>query len=1097
MPEASKKSGAISLTGAMALVAAMVGAAFVLHPLVTSRPTIETQLTLGRPGLEDVEARLWQDPFQAAWEHQEACDASSLSPKTSTPSTSHVACNHKHGVGDLKGLLLNKRDVLVLGVMVNTGAYAELTEQRLRSRVAVLEGLAVAGFTPEVADHLGFVRLPLAADKGIAAEPRMLLPFESFSPTSAPMMRAKSIPNGGWPSHVLLLWLDEDALIDQPLYRLSQLFETLQKEAPLGEGSRIELIGPASSSTLRAMAEEGERSVRATGPYSSLSNSKVYSAHSRIRMYSPTATAADEILLKDLQLPGLKDRPGVDKVESVRDLILLGGGPGLDLVRTTRTDRYFTRTLVHELYLRLAPKRDAIDPPRFDLPLARDPKPQPFARALGHIALVSEWDTFYGRALPESFQNALCGQPDSNSAAGSVEADDCRSRLHMSYYLRGIDGRTSHHVSAAAAPAAHVPSPPDGVASLWTPTPGESTEGYEQLDYLRRLASSLADLDGSLRESHDKIDQQGIRAIGVLGTDVYDKLLILRALRSKFPGIVFFTTGLDARYSMPSEWAAAHNLVVVSPFDLELEKTIQAGVPPFRDSDQTAEFASTLAALGVLDIRIDDPERNNAIWGPARRFEIGRFGPVNLTPEEDFAGGSIQPAAHELMAMPTEGWPRIAVLVLATQVLAILMRRPKHDRDRRKTYVFLTCLILAELWVTFIISMSCDQKGRGQPLYFLSGVSVVSTNILRGMAALLSVYFIWSAWQGWNRNNEEIHQCFGFEFPPRPRQEGDPASSRAHWDWLKWTGPARPWLEKTFRGTYGAKWRVFQCKDDTGNSQGPFGWDEIRDKERALVSPANLWEEYLSRGRCVSRLLRIVPLIVIYLSVFVMFGLGATPAPVRGWRADTAQWRILMLAVFASLALLFWVLDSTLLNRAFIRYLGRATTEWPPEYREHYARKSGLGQDIQSEDFTEYLDIKLIAMRTRVVGESVYYPFVVLGLMLLARSSLFEDWHWGKGLWIIMACNVFIAISSALMLRSAAEEARGNALERLRARRLQCLANEEKHAGVINEIIAAVENERSGAFSILSQHPVLASLLLPSGGAGLWIFLEYFARSGH
>ena len=38
----------------------------------------------------------------------------------------------------------------------------------------------------------------------------------------------------------------------------------------------------------------------------------------------------------------------------------------------------------------------------------------------------------------------------------------------------------------------------------------------------------------------------------MLGSDVYDKLLILQALRPAFPRAVFFTTDLNARLAYPA-----------------------------------------------------------------------------------------------------------------------------------------------------------------------------------------------------------------------------------------------------------------------------------------------------------------------------------------------------------------------------------------------------------------------------------------------------------------------------------------------------------------------------------------------------------------
>ena len=42
-------------------------------------------------------------------------------------------------------------------------------------------------------------------------------------------------------------------------------------------------------------------------------------------------------------------------------------------------------------------------------------------------------------------------------------------------------------------------------------------------------------------------------AIGLLGADVYDKMMILRALRPEFPAAVFFTNNYDAHFERPRQ----------------------------------------------------------------------------------------------------------------------------------------------------------------------------------------------------------------------------------------------------------------------------------------------------------------------------------------------------------------------------------------------------------------------------------------------------------------------------------------------------------------------------------------------------------------
>jgi hypothetical protein len=110
---------------------------------------------------------------------------------------------------------------------------------------------------------------------------------------------------------------------------------------------------------------------------------------------------------------------------------------------------------------------------------------------------------------------------------------------------------------AARRPACDIPTNPDARWDKlrdWIAANGYGTaRRASQYDYLRRIAEKLSALDKTLRA-----DGKAIKAIGVVGTDIFDKLLVLRALRPEFPDALFFTTDLDAELSMPTErdWTA-------------------------------------------------------------------------------------------------------------------------------------------------------------------------------------------------------------------------------------------------------------------------------------------------------------------------------------------------------------------------------------------------------------------------------------------------------------------------------------------------------------------------------------------------------------
>ena len=118
-------------------------------------------------------------------------------------------------------------------------------------------------------------------------------------------------------------------------------------------------------------------------------------------------------------------------------------------------------------------------------------------------------------------------------------------------------------------------------------------EGQSQFDYLQRLGDRIRQLDAELRLRGDR----GIEAIGVLGFDLYDKLLVLQALRPLLPDAWFFTTDLDALLLHPSAQNVTSNLLVASGFGLQLRPDVQGATPPFRNNYQTGEYLAARVAI--------------------------------------------------------------------------------------------------------------------------------------------------------------------------------------------------------------------------------------------------------------------------------------------------------------------------------------------------------------------------------------------------------------------------------------------------------------------------------------------------------------------
>ena len=270
-----------------------------------------------------------------------------------------------------------------------------------------------------------------------------------------------------------------------------------------------------------------------------------------VPLYSTIVTVDDTFLLKRVP-PTIAD-----------EIKRRFGQKRIAFERTIGTDERLAHTLVQELRNR---KIDVHD---------KDT----------HIVLVTEFDTSYGRSFQENFMYLLRNEAPLNNL---------HNQVHLISYLRGIDGSVPGEKDEKKDEKADAKSDPlKDVKKLEQPV------GKSQYDYLRRLAEEIYRMDQDLL--YLKNGKGGIKAIGVLGTDFYDKYLVLQALRQRLPDAVYFTTDLDARMLHPDHIQWTRNLVVASNFGLSLRKDeeidIQGQVPPFRDNYQTSVFLTVLRAF--------------------------------------------------------------------------------------------------------------------------------------------------------------------------------------------------------------------------------------------------------------------------------------------------------------------------------------------------------------------------------------------------------------------------------------------------------------------------------------------------------------------
>jgi hypothetical protein len=150
----------------------------------------------------------------------------------------------------------------------------------------------------------------------------------------------------------------------------------------------------------------------------------------------------------------------------------------------------------------------------------------------------------------------------------------------------------------------------------------------------------------------------------------------------------------------------------------------------------------------------------------------------------------------------------------------------------------------------------------------------------------------------------------------------------------------------------------------------------------------------------------------------------------------------------------------------------------------------------EPDGLAEWLDIKFIASHTEVIGKLIYWPFIVLLIMFVARNRYFDNWDFPIPLIIIFLLNSTCALCCAWMLRREAEKTRRVALDRLGKELVEATgAGDKCRTKQLETMTEQIKSVRRGAYSPFTENPVLHAILIPSGGVSLLTLLRFLVPS--
>ena len=234
-------------------------------------------------------------------------------------------------------------------------------------------------------------------------------------------------------------------------------------------------------------------------------------------------------------------------------------------------------------------------------------------------------------------------------------------------------------------------------------------------------------------------------------------------------------------------------------------------------------------------------------------------------------------------------------------------------------------------------------------------------------------------------------------------------------------------------------------------------------------------------------------LIYMVLSNVVINIFSSPHTPYRGNISFIVNNIILSLSGIYTIILIFFVVDATYLSFGLTSPLIKKPTIWPDEAM----KKIKVGLDIKKEDFAELLDVRFVTQLTENIGKMIYWPFIILAIMIASRFPYFDNWNFPLSLVILYAIPSIYLIICAINLQRTAKKVRAKALEYLNGRLFAARFGENENSRFalkLTRMIREIESMREGAFRPFYENPVI-HVILGSGGAGLLALLKYIPLS--
>lgn len=988
----------------------------------------------------------------------------------------------------------HKQDLHVLAVMVPGGPYAEDKEWRLRSRYAVIAALTELGYIPNDPEHIDFVDFDRTC-KATLRELRDVKPSQKSEYTELKkkthFCHMGSFMPYEWFKNdsdetILLLWLNNSEFVNTDNKTPLKMLGFLKSEILFSDNAKhsFNIIGPFGSGALDAMYREVNTLEPMVTPYREVMTPPETEGIGNVFDYLFPPEESDSDYYKALEGSSFYVAAATVNFDGIYAK-WRNNKAWLDekIIRTISTQDKLADLLLCELALRgVTPYHAGHDETLSkncskklsgEFKLEKSDSPH-------HIVLIGERDTYYSQKLTDSFLDAI--------KKFDVKESVKTPWIHTYSYLRGLDGITYEHSSNQKEEKnKKKESQANKLNDTETREQKERPVGPSQLDYLLNLAEQIKQLDKHYAH------EGGIKAIGITGSDTYDKLLILQGLRKKFPGVLFFTTDLDARFFHPSEIKSTRNLLVASPFGLQLNEDFQKKTPPFRENYQTSLYLATQLALCKGEIDKKNDECNSGIFvadskewiEKARLFEIGNDGPVNISHENNkFLDAQASDRSKIVYVDNKLRDYYIITVVVMLILLSLLFRFFFTPKSYHITLFGATSVSV--VMILFVCSLFEFYSGV-ELVSFSNGTSMWPSVIMKILAIFLSIYCFYRIHEKMLEDRKNVDQNYlKFDKDAELEESLWKELSKFRDELFLWKDEAKEAL-----AMFRASLSDYKSRDRLKKNLSIDGWGKSYSQKMHF---SRLWSEYLDLSKWRFALLRIIPALVITVFIFwlaiIVFG-DVSFHHIRGQSNDTWNLISLGLAVLFYLSLILYIADKVHVSSHFIKLLANPKIEidWPDDVKKTYQNKYGLPEEVVKNRIL----LDFINDHASIPNKFIYYPFFCLFLIIFSRNYYFDNWPTTPFVYSVYVFFAFLTLASAFRLRDAALYAREQILEKLVNNSRHAPVNAKWHkrndnSAKLKSFIDEIRVFKEGVYSPLA---MILNSLVPSSSIGGIYLIEY------